>query len=162
MAIARHLGDQPIPGSVVPMGNWHLTFRFVGAADQVTFDRLLAGLDETPLPGPFDVRLGGLGAFPGPRKASVLWIDLVAGTETLTEIHAAVADACESAGLDPEERPFRPHVTVSRIRPPTDVRSLMEATPSLDVRARIDEIVVFGSHPGVGAPRYEALERFPL
>ena len=37
-----------------------------------------------------------------------------------------VEEATQEAGLPSEERPFRPHLTLARVRPPADVRSLVE------------------------------------
>lgn len=162
MAVAQRLESVAIPGVVVPVENLHLTFRFVGDVDPVSFDRLLAALAESTLPAPFRIRLGGLGAFPKARKASVLWLDVSDPADELSEIHSVVEEACETAGLGQEERPFRPHVTLSRIRPPADVRSLIDSTPRLDVSSTVDELVVLRSHLGGGVPRYEPLERFPL
>ena len=162
MAIAEHLARRPLPGAPVPAGNFHLTLRFLGETAAVGFDRLLAALDETPLPPPFPLELGGLGAFPQPRKATVLWLGVTAGGEAVENLHLAVDDACAEAGLGREERPFRPHLTVSRMRPPVDVRSLIEHTPQFNLRSRVDAIAVLRSHLGGGAPRYELLETFPL
>lgn len=162
MAIASHLGQRPLPGALVPSENLHFTLRFLGDLDPVSFDRLLAALDEVALPNPFPVVLGGLGAFPKPRQATVLWFGVSVGADALASLQLCVEDACEEAGLGREERPFRPHVTVSRMRPPEDVRSLISDTPPLDLRSPIDEIVVLRSHLGGAAPRYEPLERFSL
>jgi RNA 2',3'-cyclic 3'-phosphodiesterase len=162
LAVAAQLDRRILPGVRVPAENLHFTLRFIGDLDAVGFDRLLAGLDETTMPDPFRVALGGLGAFPQPRQAAVLWIGVTAGVEALEDLHLAVENACEVAGLGREDRPFRPHVTVSRMRPPEDVRGVIASTPPLDMRSSIDEIVVLRSHLGGGSPRYEPLERFPL
>ncbi len=162
VAVAEHLARHPLPGAPVPAENLHFTLRFLGDIDPVSFDRLLGALDEVTLPAPFGVVLGGLGAFPKPRQATVMWLGVTAGGDALEDLQLSVEDACEDAGLGREERPFRPHVTVSRVRPPADVRSLIADTPPLDLRSRIHEVVVLRSRLGGGAPRYEPLERFPL
>lgn len=162
MAIADKTANLGMPGSVVPPENLHLTLRFLGDTDDVAFDRLLAALEDRVLPAPFLVRLGALGAFPNGRRASVLWLDVSDGADRLEGLHAAVEDACEVAGFDPEERPFRPHVTLSRVRPQVDVRPLLDKTPPLDLSSPVENIVVLRSHQGASPPRYELLERFPL
>ena len=66
-------------------------------------------------------------------------------------------------GSHPDDRPFSPHLTLSRIRPPQNVRPLVEAMPSLGVRQLVNRVVVYRSHLGGRRPaRYEELERFPL
>lgn len=162
LAIADHLSHVPLPGAVVPAENLHVTLRFLGGLIQVELDRLLAELDQAVLPKPFPVVLDGLGAFPKPRKSSVLWLGISHGSDDLDALQLAVEDSCEEAGLGREERPFRPHVTVSRMRPPVDVRTLIDETPALHVSTRVASIVVLRSHLGGGTPRYEPLEHFTL
>ncbi len=162
LAVVEWLAGVGPPGVVVPPENLHLTFRFLGEIDETAFDRLAAGLDQARFPRPFPIRLGTLGAFPNPKKATVLWIGFEEGAGELSAIHDEVTEVCEGAGFDADERPFRPHVTVSRLRPPTDLRALVASTDPLGVRSTIDEIVVLRSHLGQGTPRYELMERFSL
>jgi 2'-5' RNA ligase len=162
MAIDEKTAPLPLPGSVVPPENLHLTFRFLGETDRISLERLLAALDDSVLPPSFVIRLGALGAFPHGRRASVLWLDVSDRAGRLGELHAAVEDACEAAGFGPEERPFRPHVTLSRMRPPADVRALIAQTPSFDLTSPVDGVAVLRSRRGGGPPQYEMLERFPL
>lgn len=156
--LADRLAQLPIP--IVPAANLHLTLRFLGAIDSVGLDRLLAALDESRWPGTFPLRLGGLGAFPTPAKATVLWIDAVG--DRLDALAETVEDACEEAGLGREERPFRPHVTVARLRPPVDVRALIAGSAPFELSTPVDEVVVLRSHLDGSAPRYEPVERFAL
>ena len=58
--------------------------------------------------------------------------------------------------------PYSPHLTLSRLRPPADVRPLVASTPPFGGRMAVGEFVLFRSHLRSPAPRYEAAERFPL
>jgi 2'-5' RNA ligase len=52
-----------------------------------------------------------------PRRPGVLVVDLDDGDGALAAMQAAVTDALVRAvGFEPEARPFRPHVTVARLR----------------------------------------------
>jgi 2'-5' RNA ligase len=73
-----------------------------------------------------------------------------------------VAGAVEAAGLSPEDRPFRAHMTLSRIRPHQDVRAVIERAPALGIAWTVGEVDVFRSHLGPGGPRYERLDRIML
>lgn len=123
LALSDGLEPLPIPGRRVPPPNWHITLRFVGRVGQVTYDRWLAALDQIEAE-PFKVRLEGLGGFPQSRSATVVWAGVVA--PGLDHLAAMVEEATQSAGIAAEERPFRPHLTLARVRPPADVRALME------------------------------------
>lgn len=154
--------DTPLPGKVVPPPNWHLTLRFLGDLDQVTYERLSRHLDEAEWGLPFRAAFGAMGAFPKPVKATVLWLGFSDGFEGFERLAEVAAEAAEAAGLAPEDRPFRAHVTLSRIRPHRDVRSVIHRAPAVDVAWTVDEVDVFRSHLGPGGPRYERLDRIML
>lgn len=151
-----------LPGKVVPPANWHVTLRFLGEIDDPTFDRLIAALATADLGSRFPVRWAGLGAFPRPAKATVLWVGLDRGEELLAGLAERVDDAIDAAGLPGEDRPFNPHLTLSRIRPPEDVSTLVATVPPLQVTMGVDRVAVYQSRLGAGAPTYRILEEFPL
>lgn len=162
IVLADRLGRVGIPGSVVPPQNWHLTLRFLGWTDDVAFDRLLAALDDSDLGAPFDIGLGEMGAFPRPRSATVIWLAVSKGQSRLEELADEAEEAAQSAGFNSEDRPFRAHLTLSRVRPPHDVSRLVESFPRADIGWRCESVVVYRSHLGRGGARYEPLETFPL
>jgi 2'-5' RNA ligase len=164
---ARHhmshlLDGASLPGRPHHPEKWHITLRFLGEVDEVARDRVAACLDEADLGEPFRVRWGGLDAFPRASKANVLWVGVEHGFDHLEALHARVERALDGAGFPPEDRPFRPHLTLSRIRPQQDVTELVERTESLGVTMPVDRVTLYRSHLGRGAARYEELESFPL
>lgn len=162
IALAHRLGDLPIPGKVVPPENWHLTLRFLGWTEPVAYDLVLASLDQAQRGAPFEIELGGLGAFPRPRRATVTWIAVTKGQARLDELAALSEEAAQTAGFSPEDRPYRAHLTLSRVRPPEDVTGLIESFDSTGIRWRCRSLVVYRSHLSRGGARYEPLETFPL
>jgi 2'-5' RNA ligase len=162
MALASLIAGADLPGTVVPPANWHITLRFLGRTDEVAYDRLLASLDEAALGPVFDLELGEMGAFPRPKRATVLWLGADKGQTRLAEVAAEVEEAVQSAGFEPEDRPFQAHLTLSRIRPPVDVTDLIGTSPEVRLKWRCRSIVVYRSHLGRGGARYEPLETFPL
>jgi len=151
-------GPGGIPGRAVPPESWHLTLRFLGDVDEVTEDRTLAALDEADLGEAFPVTVTGAGAFPNPRRATVLWIG-VREERRLAELAAAVEEAVVGAGLEENDRPFAAHLTLARIRPPADLRPLLARPLAAAVPLPVREVVLYESRPG---SRYEVIERFPL
>jgi 2'-5' RNA ligase len=162
MALADRMDGVDLPGTVVPPANWHITLRFLGRTDEAGYDRLLASLDSADLGRPFQIGLGPMGAFPRPTMATVLWLGVERGQERLEEVAAEVEEAVEVAGFEPEDRPFRPHLTLSRIRPAEDVRELVESHDEAGPSWRCRSVVVYRSHLGRGGARYEPLETFRL
>ena len=151
-----------LPGRVVRPENWHLTLRFLGDVDELAVDRLLANLDEAELGDPLSIRWGGLGAFPRASRATVLWLGVERGSEELTRLAGLAEAAVVSAGFDSEDRPFRAHLTLSRIRPPRDVSDLIGQVRPFGLVMPVDRIVLYRSHLGRGGARYEELEGFRL
>jgi 2'-5' RNA ligase len=147
-----------LPGKLSAPDNWHITVRFLGSHDAVTVDRLTAELDQAEWSGPFKINLTGFGAFPNGDNATVLWAGV--DSEALGELAAAVEEIVITVGIEPEDRPYRPHLTLSRIRPPLDVNDLLE-----DSWGRLtftaDELVLYESRRE-GQTHYHPIEVFPL
>lgn len=145
----------------------HLTVRFLGEVDPVDDARLrqVWGRAVSDHP-PFRLVLGGLGVFPSPRSPRVLWVGVEEQPSDgrLARLAAAVEGAARSSGFDPEERPFRAHLTLARTergaRSPTTPRR--EAPEVEGLAAEVSEVVLFASELGPAGARYTALERFPL
>jgi 2'-5' RNA ligase len=152
--------DHPVPGLRVPAPNWHLTLRYLGPVPPPRLDAIIHGLASASLGERFRLRLDGLGAFPRPEQATVLWVGTAEGTEELHLLRDRVEDALEATGMPREDRPFEPHVTLSRIRPPVDVWTWLEADPLLDVRVDVDAVTLFRSERRPTS--YPVVERFPL
>lgn len=154
--------DRPVPGRRVEPGDWHLTLRYVGDPGEVGLDRLLAALDEATLGRPFDLGLDALGAFPRPGRANVLWLGVDRGGEALDDLRGRVEDAVDRAGLGREDRPFVPHLTLSRIRPAVDVWAWLETDPDLRVRWRVAEVLLMRTARDGRRSWYEDVASFPL
>lgn len=163
-AVAAHLaGLAPPPGRPGPPQSWHITLRFLGETTRRRLEVLEHRLDESTLGAPFPLRLAGFGAFPRSARATVLWLGCQDGADRLGHLAAVTEDAARVAGFAAEERPFHPHVTLSRIRPPRDVQAWLDAVPPLRVTQTVEELVIFRSHLGARAPaRYEVVERVEL
>lgn len=158
-AMAEHLADLNIPGRLAPPENWHVTLRFLDVVDRVTYERFLSGMDQ-PVETSFKISLDGFGAFANPRKATVVWIGIGEGSVSLGALNEQAEEAAVSAGLTPEERPFHPHLTLSRVRPPADVRHLL--TEELSFSWRCQSLVAFRSHVSRGGATYEPLDTIDL
>ena len=160
--LAQHLSLHPLPGRPVPPENWHLTVRFLGNVGEVAGERLAAALDQADLGPAFVIALGGMGAFPRPARATVIWLALDKGRDRLTALNGLAEEAAQGAGLAPEDRPYAPHLTLSRIRPELDVRTDVASYAPVPFQWTAPALVLFESHPGRGGARYERVEEFPF
>jgi len=161
-ALAATLVGVAVPGRRVDPANWHLTLRFIGEVGEVEADRLVGSLDQADLGGRFRIRWGSLGAFPRAKKATVLWLGLQEGSAELAALASRVETALLAAGVAAEDRPFRPHLTLSRIRPPQDVSAHLEAVDPIGLRMSVDRVLLIESHLGREGARYSPVESFDL
>jgi 2'-5' RNA ligase len=159
--LRTHLSDR-VPGRPVRVDNWHLTLRFLGPSTAEQRRGMADALAAADLGGAFAIRFGGLGAFPRPRSARVVWMGITGGVERLQALAAVAEQAARANGFAAEEKPYRPHLTLSRIQPNRDVGRVVESVPAPELEMPVREIVVYRSHLGGGPARYEAVERFPL
>jgi 2'-5' RNA ligase len=147
-AIAERLAPLTLAGRPTTRPQWHLTLQFLGDdADPHAVSDALAGIDTAG----GHARLGGPGTFPDARHARVLWLGLTHGNSEVTHIAAAVAQRLATLGHEPDPRPFRAHLTVARVRVPTDLRAEIASIGDTPVGPTwvIDTVTVYESrrHP---------------
>ena len=97
-----------------------------------------------------------------PRRPHVLTVALDDVGGALASLRAQVVERlAEALPWEPEARPFRPHITVARVR--RDVRPHGRALPVAPQASFAGEaVVLLRSHLGRGPARYEELERIAL
>ena len=143
---------------------WHLTLRFLGAVHDV--DGLLTALrEQLAREARIDaLALGGAGAFPNPRRASVVWLGVREGADALMHVATAVEAASVAAGFSPEPRPFRAHLTVARVPRPREVAAVLQALGDDPVGgswSAADVVLVASDTRPTGAV-YSEVARIPL
>lgn len=93
----------------------HLTLSFIGDVSSETERRLHEELPAARVP-PFFLPVQGIGFFRAKGRPSVVWVGVGKGHPHLFALHRHVQDAVIRAGLEPDLKPFHPHVTVGRAR----------------------------------------------
>jgi RNA 2',3'-cyclic 3'-phosphodiesterase len=153
------LRQQELPVRWVRDEGLHLTLKFFG---DVAPERLeviqeairMASQGSAPLP----MRLDDLGAFPSPSRPRVLWLGLEA-PPALELLQDRLERRCEAIGFPPEGVPFRPHLTLGRVREGQrcPLRQVEKAgAPVEQVPFLATDLVLYESLPGGGPPRYES------
>ncbi len=104
-----------VPIRWVPADNIHLTLKFLGDVSLNNIE-LLQEMLKTEVAGhrPFEISVGGLGAFPTVRRPRVIWTGVEAPPE-LQLVQAGIENEMERLGYARENRPFSPHLTLGRI-----------------------------------------------
>jgi 2'-5' RNA ligase len=140
----------------------HLTLAFLGEVKPDFIESSKRQLEQVvPQFRQFETRMAGLGAFPTPSRARVVWVGMEHGKAELCRVQAAVAQALKRIGFQPERRPFSPHLTLGRLREPGDVSPVV-VTPFESEPFAIDRLILFRSVLRPEAPEYVRLAEFPF
>ena len=94
--------------------NLHLTLRFLGELDNAVAADVDDALAKIHCPG-FTLTLNGLGHFGEGRKLRALWVGVDANA-ALMRLQEKIEQALIRAGLPPESRKFKPHITLARFK----------------------------------------------
>lgn len=148
-----------------PPANLHITTRFIGEWPEQRLPELRAALDRIPSRAPIPIQIRKLGFFPNPHSPRIFWAGVDAPPE-LTALAAETDQVLEPLGLQPEGRPFRPHLTLARIKDPVPLQTLhsaIAALSSLEFGAfRGDRFFLYQSRPGPAGSVYTKLAEFPF
>jgi len=102
-----------------PLANLHLTLKFLGDVEETAVEPIAKALRQYIGPFPrFTINAKGLGVFPGVKRPRILWVGLEGNQ--LIELASIVETALKPLGFPPEDRDFKPHLTIGRWRQPDD------------------------------------------
>jgi 2'-5' RNA ligase len=144
--------------------NFHLTLKFLGDVDSARLEAIVAALGEAAAGcSPFDLAVGGLGAFPSPTRPRVLWVGLDAGAGEAARLAERVDQTLAGVGFARETRAFSPHVTLGRVREPRRQPGLAEFLRGGEFgRQHVDRLCLMQSTLSPRGARYTELAAVPL
>lgn len=150
----------------------HLTLKFLGGMQEELVPTLSAALREAVCSQPpFRLRMTGAGAFPNLERPRIIWLGISDDDMLLGKLAAKVEDAVEPLGFAREQRDFRSHLTLGRIksRPRPGVRQALERFTGGRREASMkpgewqaEEVVLFRSELKPTGAVYTAIDRFPF
>lgn len=145
----------------------HLTLKFLGNIfpsnrDQITeFLPPIIGMHQA-----FTLTAGRIGVFPGLAKPRVIWVGISGETKELFGLQKDVEDALEEIGFPREDRPFRAHLTLGRIKDPralSGIEEVIKQGQTFDAGAFTAERLLFiKSNLTPAGAIYTHLAAFPL
>ena len=106
---------------------YHVTLRFIGDVEAARFPQFRDALADLSVP-PVSCKPYGLDVLPSRRTPRVLMVGFQR-TDSLLILYTAVSEALEALGVDPEDRTYRPHVTLARLNDtaPDTVQAFLRA-----------------------------------
>ncbi len=96
---------------VVDPALMHLTLRFLGEVAEARVEPLLAALTDAVTTVDVALELAPAGTFGPAARTQVVWLGVGGDLDGLQALAGRVEAAVRAAGLPPEERPLRPHLT---------------------------------------------------
>lgn len=159
--------------------NAHLTLHFLGDTPPENAELLRLALGEAITHHEaFDLRTADLGTFPSLKRPRVLWLGLWGPAHRLEAIRNDIGALLESLGVEVDEKEFRPHITLGRVR---DTRNIRIRDLPGAIRTRFEQLAASGqvthekpvlfpvrevnlvrSHLSQEGARYEVIGRYRL
>ncbi len=148
----------------------HLTLKFLGETAAERLDAVKSALaTSTDGVGALTLALGTVGAFPALSRPRVIWVGLEGDTQGLIALAGRLDQSLQTAGFEPEARPFSPHLTLARLRPeaPSQAQAeigsaLSRAQPPEHLQFTASHVSLIRSQLRPEGPLYTCLARWPL
>lgn len=138
--------------------NLHLTLRFLGEVEESRLAEVKRLCAEVAAEfQPFTLRLKDTGYFPNFKQPRVLWVGLAGEISIAQELQQRLEAGLLALGFDREDKPFKPHLTVGRVKSGKNTRQLvaksdMYSLPELSFE--VCEIVLMKSELHPAGSRY--------
>jgi RNA 2',3'-cyclic 3'-phosphodiesterase len=148
------------------LDNIHITLAFLGDTEENMINILRSRLkDKCEGSGRFELILQGTGLFKNYHDPRVIWAGIEM-SEKLTHLNAFIIDAIREAGVTIEERPFKPHLTLGRIKFINDklaLKEILEKYQKLEIqKVPVNEVILYESILLKTGPVYKPLGRYIL
>jgi 2'-5' RNA ligase len=151
-----------LPVSWAAPGTMHLTLRFLGETSMALIPNLDRAIRTGIAPhSAMTLRLSGVGAFPNDRRPSVVWAGVGGAVAPLQRAQAGIEAALGGLGIVPEPKPFRPHLTLGRLRREADPEqqqrlgdAIRSIPPPAPLEWTVERVVLFRSELRPAGPIY--------
>jgi len=145
----------------------HLTLKFLGNVSPEVIERIKPVLAEIALRSRvFQVQAAGCGAFPNTKQPRIIWVGLRGDSEAISRLQKEVESAMVPFGFEPEGRPFRPHLTIGRVKGRQRLQSLQQILLARQEFTAepfdVTELVLYKSELRPDGARYTPLFKAPF
>jgi 2'-5' RNA ligase len=145
----------------------HLTLKFFGNIEEKTVDDISQVLKKvTAKISAFDLDIKEIGVFPNMSRPRVIWVGVESSGRTLDILYKETESSLKKMGFEPEEREFRAHLTLGRVKSLKDKRQLIEQVEKLkgcEVGSfRVENLFLFKSDLRPTGAVYTKLRAFDL
>lgn len=147
----------------------HMTLKFLGEVPEKKLPAIKIALQEAVLRhSPFNLEFSNIGSFGGREGLRIMWMSIAGDILRLEALARDVNLALGVVGFEPERRPFRPHLTLGRVRDHIATREragIEVAVGKVEVPQvawRTSQIALMRSRVTKQGAFYETVATFPL
>jgi RNA 2',3'-cyclic 3'-phosphodiesterase len=142
---------------------WHLTLAFLGATNRERLPQIQSAMERSAKPiQAFRLETTSLGAFPSSRRPSVLWLGVGGNVANLQTLQFRLSEAL-SGMLEPDDKPFKPHLTLARLKQfglGAKVSEAFGSLPKVDTATwLVDELCLYQSILKPSGTEYSVIHR---
>ncbi len=147
-------------------GGQHLTLKFFGDISTDDVEQISEIVrNHLQSDWALNLKIEKLGVFPDARKPRVLWCGTSGDVEKLVNLQKELDSDFDAIGFPKEDRPFRAHLTLARIKDPREVSGVNEAltkhTTFSAGEFAVRELILFQSKLTPQGAIYTRLATFP-
>lgn len=145
----------------------HVTLKFLGEITPAQVQEVFAAVQRAAkgIP-PFSLKAGGKGAFPSLQRPRVFWVGLAEpGGDHLMTLQRNIEEELYLAGFPKEERGFKPHLTVGRVKGMKNIETISKTFmeyPFPEIEFPADQVLVMKSDLTPGGAMYTVQKALPL
>jgi len=148
-------------------GSIHLTLKFLGTVSEEVLEKVSLAISPVISSWePFDLRINGLGCFPSSRNPRILWLAIDRGSEQVSSLQETIEKKTAAISLPSERRPFKPHLTIGRVRSLKGKGALVQAIETdqnIEIGAfQAKEVILFQSELTPAGAVHTKLKIFPM
>jgi len=145
----------------------HLTLKFFGNIAETDIDRITAAVGPVAARfAPLDLRVRRVGFFPDSRRPRVIWLGLEGDVSALKALQEEVDHELARYGFSREDRDFRAHLTLARIKSARGLTGLDRLTKKSEVyeagRFQAEGLTLFRSNLTPQGAIYSKLAGYPF
>ncbi len=147
----------------------HVTLKFLGEVPVRRLPAIKLAIQEATVGhSPFELEFSTIGTFGGREGLRIMWVGIAGDVLRLEALVRAVNAALAVVGFEPERRPFRPHLTLGRVRDEISTRQRAEievAVGKMDVPPsgwRTPQVSLMRSRLTPQGAFYDVIATFPL
>jgi len=146
--------------------NIHITIAFLGDTEEEIIKEIISMLEERCKGfGQFELFLRGSGIFRNLNDPRIIWTG-IEPSEKIVQLNNLIMNGLKELKINLEDRPFKPHLTIGRIKHLNNIESLktlVEEFQNYEIQTvPIYEVILYESILLSAGPKYKPLIKVKL